>query len=98
MTMDFESLDDFFVISEFAETCLFGNDEVPILCIYDEPHYLIDGTTPDITTSKPMLTCQTSLVADYEQDDPVIVRGRDYIILDKQPDGTGISEIILKEA
>ena len=96
MVLEFEDLDDFLVADEFAEEVLFGDDETPVMAIFDQGWFRLDDSTPDITTHKPMLTCRTDDIADFEQDDPVVVRGTDYTILEKQPDGTGMSVVLLQ--
>jgi len=93
-------LGGFFDIEEFAETAVWtsagGPKSLPV--IFDAEHLaLAADAAVAISTADPQLMCRAAdMPADAAQGDMVTVRGRDYLVSDIRPDGTGVVTALLE--
>lgn len=96
-----DDLDAFFVLGEFAiEVAIFpGKTTLPVLikAIFDNEYYRVDDPTASYSATQPKLTVKTIDIQGLNQEDFVLVEGLKYTVQDIQPDGTGISVVILQE-
>lgn len=81
---------DFGVIAN-GGTCTVGGASVE--GIFDNEYSLLAF---DIDGSKPALTCRAADVAGAARGNAVVVNGVSYTIQDIQPDGTGVTVLILE--
>lgn len=97
---DFENLDDFFELEEFAQPVLKGppGSEVEIHPIFDNATVLVDDAQAPVNIPQPMITCKTADVLDVEEGTRFVVGGIAYTALEPDHDGTGISTIRLFRA
>lgn len=89
-----ELVNDFFKTG-WEEDLTLPNASV-IKCIFDNnfdlqllPGMAMEGTSP-------AAICKTSEVSGVGQDDIVTIRGVQYYVSERQPDGSGITTLILK--
>lgn len=83
---------DFIRISDFADIATVAGLPVPVLfdAAYADP-FGIAGT-------EPRATCASVDVAVLVQGSPLTILGQAYTVRDKQPDGTGITTLLLEAA
>jgi hypothetical protein len=94
MTLDFENIDDFFKLVEFATVATLPGG-VNINVIFDRAHTAVDGGMYEIGSSIPLFIAKSSDVATLSQGAQVIINDVSYSVRDLQPDGTGITEVYL---
>lgn len=82
-----ETLSDFF--GDFQTVASFSGTTANV--IFDEEYI----ETESITGVAPIMTCQTSEVSSLQEGDSVVVNGTTYYVIHKQPDGTGVSRVLL---
>ena len=80
----------------FAVSATIGTATLSV--IFDDAFYAAPGEEVDIESSKPMATCKSVDVAAVKQLDEITINGTDYVVVGKQPDGTGITVLTLEEA
>ena len=80
--------------SDFASVVVLPNRNI-ISGIFDNAHQSF-GSDFDTSTTEPAITCTTSEVSDLFRNDKVIVDCVDYLVRDKEPDGTGLTVVVLK--
>lgn len=97
-----DDIDVFFDVTEFAEPVTFhlGDDNAPndrtITAIFDDEFTpRTQGTGIVLDTTDPMLTCKSTDVADIQRETMVTVRGALYSVVQLQPDGQGMTVIVL---
>ncbi len=97
MTLDFENLDDFLDITEFAQAVQVGplGSEVTINAVFENAHFTVDEGVSGFSTTQPAILCKSTDIEDYSQGSRVVVGGTEYEIVDIRPDGTGMSEVQL---
>jgi len=96
---DFDRL-SFLNEEEFAvEVTLYPNsDPRPINAVYDSGHIEIANGVSVISTAQPSLTTRTKDVNDVEQGDEILIEGRLHTVTDIQPDGTGMTMLMVHKA
>lgn len=100
-----EDFSVFFDLDGFAEDVLVGAPgfEVTIQAIFDSAHLAERDEKSsakatysfNLSTSEPMLTCKSVDVDGLASGTRVVVRSVEYVIADKQPNGTGITVLHL---
>lgn len=84
-------------IGDFGEAVTFGTGGAAFTrnAIFDEAHFLEADPMADVSSRKPMLTLLTSDAATVTRGLQVTIRGVNYRVSDIQPNGTGITELVL---
>jgi hypothetical protein len=85
------SADRLAMLSDFGQTVSIDGSDVT--AIYDEDYV----ESLDIAGTRPLLYCRTSDVESAGHGDSVEVDGIDYTVAKVQPDGTGLTVLILEE-
>lgn len=80
----------------FAVPATIGTATISVL--FDNEYYGANGQEVTVATSKPVATCKTSDVAEVARGETIAIEGIDYTVVDKQPDGRGVTLLILEEA
>lgn len=83
-------LDTLFDADEFAVEATIGG--ATVRGILDD-EYIEDA---DIAGTRPVLVCKTADVAAVDQGDTVTIDGTDYEVVIPQPDGTGVTRLVLE--
>lgn len=96
-----EDLDAFFSTDDFAVTATWtpdGGDPSVITGIFDNEYIegVGDGEV-DFEATHPMFLVKTADVPDVAQGDQLSVNSTSYRIVNVQPDGTGLTLLILEE-
>ena len=86
------SSDDFGIAITLFPTL---STERDIVGIFDSDHLEVDLGVSSVSTREPMVMVQTEDVTDVDQDDALIANGITYTVTDIQPDGTGITVLML---
>lgn len=96
-----ENLDDFLDVGDFAEAATYtpdGGAAVSINGIFDLTYVDIEtGGGVPISGLKAVFTCKASDVAAEPEGDTVTARGVNYTIMVHQPDGTGLTLLVLEK-
>jgi hypothetical protein len=97
MTLDFENIDLFFNLTEFAQEVQIGpvGNQTTIRAIFDNEFWQMEEGVAAVSTSQPKITCRSMDVQNKPTGTPVYVSGVQYRMADKRPDGTGITEVYL---
>lgn len=90
----------FLNVEEFAVQVILHPNSTPqtINAIWDNGHFEIANGVSVISTTQPSLMVRSMDVANAEQGDEVSVDGTIYEIADIQPDGTGMSMLMVHKA
>ena len=67
-----------------------------ISVILNNEYFAIAGESVDIDGTQPVATCRTSDVANIDTSDSITIDSVNYNITNIQPDGTGITVLILQ--
>lgn len=92
-------LDDFLNTDEFAELFTFSRSGLNIKIIFDNPFETVDIDTGAVETSQPQGSAKDSDVTGIIQGD-TLTRVSDsvvYNVIKPQPDGTGLTLILLSQ-
>ena len=95
-----EDIDDFFDTNDFAEEATYtpdGGDAQTVNGIFDLEYVDIDVGGLPIAGLKATFTCSTDDIPGDSEGDALTVRGIDYTIMVCQPDGTGVTKLILEK-
>ena len=65
--------------------------------IINKEYFAIAGESVDIDGTQPVVTCRSSDVTGIDTDDTITVGGVTYNIVNIQPDGTGVTVLILQD-
>jgi hypothetical protein len=87
-----EDFSDFANVDDFAITVTFNGDDVD--GIFDHAYVEVGG----IESRRPVFQCATADVSAYPRDTPVVINGVNYKTVTQEPDGTGWSLVVLKDA
>lgn len=92
-----EDLDRFFGLrgSSFAVTATIDGNSVT--GIFDHEFVTIEDGLAQVEAEKPVFTCATSDVSAIDHGDTCTVNGTNYLVVSNQPDGTGVSKLLLEE-
>jgi hypothetical protein len=89
-------LDQFLKTSQFATTATIQTDPVKTVnCIFDNAFTDANTGEIDLETTQPRLVCKSSDVEGIPRETMVEVLLKNYSILEIQPDGTGMSTVLL---
>jgi hypothetical protein len=91
-----EDLSVFLSTAEFAVDAIV--DGVPVQALFDKAFALGSGGASGFATTQPMLTLATSDVPANYFGKVVVVNGSTYTIEIHEPDGTGVSALMLQKA
>ncbi len=92
-------LPEFLDTDEFADSAIIGvgqTYETTINGIFDNEHLLVEGGEVGVSGTVPMFLCRTSDVTSIVYGDVVTIDSNDYKVVDQQPDGTGMTLLILE--
>ncbi len=95
-----ENLDAFFSTDDFAVSATWtpdGDTSSAITGIFDNEYSDASGGEVDFEASQPTFLVQTADVPDVAQGDQLFVNSRYYRIVNVQPDGTGLTLLILED-
>lgn len=100
MAFDFASdLDAIFDTDEYAQTVTYirqGYASAQIPVIFDNEYSVTLGVgEPGMGVPSPQALCKTADVANASRGDTFVVGGTTYYVQEVQPDGTGITTLIL---
>jgi hypothetical protein len=87
-----DDYNEFFNTDEMAVSALI--DGLPVDGIFDRPY--ID--TQEVSGYQPSLTCRSTDIDNVLEDDPVMIDGVSYRVSGVEPDGTGITKLILEKS
>jgi hypothetical protein len=90
----FLNTDDFGDVAVY--TALPSGQQKTINVIFDDSFKALDVATMEFATSQPQVFAKSSDVTGIKQADTVLVNGVIYTVTDIQPDGTGLTLIILR--
>lgn len=76
---------------------LVRHDDGEFWAIFDNGYLGVSAADLDVEERGPRLTCRTCDVETLRKDTPVTVNGADYRIARAEPDGTGMTTLILRE-
>jgi hypothetical protein len=83
--------------TEFGATSLLiaGN---PVSGIFDADYFEVTNVDSGVESSQPGVLCRSSDVSGVVHNDPVVVDGVNYVVVNIRPDGTGMTELMLEKA
>ena len=94
-----EDLSVFFDTADFADeatvTPADGGQTFVVKGIFDAPHVLGQARDVRVVTERPTFMCQDTDAARIKREDSITVKGETYDVLEVQPDGTGVSTVVL---
>jgi len=90
-----EDLSVFFNTDEFAVVATINN--VSVNGIFDREFVSVSSGKVQIEGFRPVFTCATSDVSGVTEDDLVVVDTVTYRVAFPEPDGTGITRLILRK-
>lgn len=76
-----------------AEVTLTGGEK--IAGIFDDEHHIIQEQDGQVSTTAPQVLCRASDVSGVALAASVTIGGVAYKVIEKQPDGTGLTALIL---
>jgi hypothetical protein len=89
-----EDMTAYFSVGEFASTATL--DGLPIAAIFDAAYAQGQVGTFGMASSQPSLTLSTTSVPANPVGMPVVIKGLDYLVASHEPDGTGVSRLLLE--
>lgn len=82
-------------LNDFGDDVIIGGDTIK--AIFDNPHSDISaGGEVPFSIQECFIMARSADVSSLGQGSTVEIRGSDYVVTDVQPDGTGITTIILE--
>lgn len=93
-------ISEFFETTDFAQSVTYtpsGGSSVSILGIFDNEFSLNDISEMGYQNMNPYITCKTSDVNNATNGDTFVISSVTYYVIGVQPDGTGITRIILSK-
>lgn len=95
-----DDLDVFFEEDEFAVSAVIGTgvSEKTIKVIFDEPYEKYDSSAGAVVSYAPVALAKASDVSEFSRGVYFSAKSKDYKVIDFQPDGTGLTKIILQGA
>ena len=91
-----EDLSAYINVAEFATACTING--APVSAIFDAAYALGSVGAYGMESSQPMLTLATADVPASPVGQPAVVNGVNYLVTAHEPDGTGISRLLLEKA
>ena len=74
-----------------------GGGGSSINAIFDQAFFQVDGSTGALESSQPMVTVLSSDVTGIDHGDTFTIAGTTYNVVGIQPDGQGMTEVLLEE-
>ena len=93
MGRDLEKMLD---LDEFAQLVTVGG--VDLAGIFDEPYSGLNVQTGEVASAAPQVMCRTAALPAVKPGDTVSAGGRQWRVTAVQPDGTGMTTLILEKA
>jgi hypothetical protein len=94
-----EDLSAFFDPADFADVAVVepadGAPSFEVKGIFDAPHVLGQARDVRIVTDRPTLMCRSVDGERIKREDRLTVKGQTYDVLEVEPDGTGVSTVVL---
>lgn len=69
--------------------------DAQVWAIFDNGYFEVTDT-PGVETRQPFLTCRTSDLSELQKDSTVEIGSESYRVRRHEPDGTGMSRVLLK--
>ena len=91
-----EDLSAFFNTAEFAQPCTLNGAAVS--AIFDNGYSVGNVGILGMASSEPTLMLTTASVPASPIGLPVVVNGTNYLVAQHEPDGTGVSRLVLERA
>ena len=94
-----EDLGAFFDLADFADLAVVepadGAPSFEVKGIFDAPQVVAQARDVRAVVDKPTLMCSSVDGAKIKREDRLTVKGRSFDVLEVEPDGTGVSTVIL---
>lgn len=74
-----------------------GGSPVTIRGIFDSAYVAIEGESVQITGTSPRFTCKSSDIPNIQTGDALAIYSKNYSVVEVQPDGAGVTQILLEE-
>ena len=81
---------------EFTYTPKIGSS-ITATGIFDAAYFGAEGVDVNVASSQPRITVETALIPNPEYGELINVNDQDYTIVGMQPDGTGVTTLILEK-
>lgn len=94
-----QDLENFFDTETHGSTAtvtINGTDS-SINVIINKEYFAIAGESVDVDGTQPVVTCRSSDVTGIDTDDTITIDSVTYNIVNIQPDGTGVTVLILQD-
>ena len=95
-----DTLDTFFSVNDFGVEATFEpfiGSAVTVTGIFDNPYLAADaGGMVEFTATSPTFVTKTSSLPDIDYGDALTIDGKDYVIKEIMPDGTGMTTLSLE--
>ena len=91
---EFYNTDDFAVNATYTPQ---GGSASTITGIFDEEYQLIDAGSVGVSGSTPVFECASSSVPAAAPGDTLVVNAVTFLVVEVQPDGTGVTVLILEK-
>lgn len=91
-----EDLTAFFSTDEFASDATLGG--VAVRGIFDKAYQLADVGGAGMTSTQPVFTLPSSSVPASVTGLPLVIGGATYTVVLSEPDGTGVTQLLLEKA
>ena len=95
-----EDFSDFYNTDDFAVTVTYtpqGGSASTITGIFDDEYQLIDAGEVGVSGTSPVFECPTASVPDAATGDTLIINAVTYLVVEAQPDSTGVTVLILEK-
>lgn len=74
-----------------------GGGSIPITGIFEQPYFEVEGDgTVGVVSSQPKITCVSTDISGIATGDTITLQGKSYRVVVIQPDGTGVTDLILE--
>lgn len=94
-----EDLTGFFDPADFGDEATVlpadGSESFTVSGIFDAPHVLGQSKDVRIVTDRPTLMCRSVDAERIKREDRLQVKGQTYDVLEVEPDGTGVSTVVM---
>lgn len=90
-------LDEIFELNEFAVSVVLSTGN-KIAGIFDDEYRGVNLQGGDIRTTSPQVLCKVADVEDVSLGALITINSKNYTVIERQPDGTGLITLILTES
>lgn len=80
-----------------SATVTINGTDSSINVIINKEYFAIAGESVDVDGTQPVVTCRSSDVTGVDTDDTITIDNVTYNIINIQPDGTGVTVLILQD-